>query len=50
MIAALEAGDQSAAAVDGKRDAIWGAVTAVLLIVAVVVKVLKTGAVGSPNT
>jgi hypothetical protein len=44
MIAALESGDRTAAAAEGKRAAIWGAVTAVLLIVAVVVMVLKTGA------
>ena len=44
IIIALESGDQAAAARDGKRAAIWGAVTIVLLIVAVVVMVLKTGA------
>jgi hypothetical protein len=43
MITALESGDRTAAARDGKRAAIWGAVTIVLLIVAVVVMVLKTG-------
>jgi len=41
IIAALESGDQVAAAADGKRAAIWGVVTIVLLIVAVVVMVLK---------
>jgi hypothetical protein len=44
MITALEAGDRTAAAAEGKRAAIWGVVTSVLLIVAVVVMVLKTGA------
>ncbi len=44
IISALESGDRAAAAADGKRAAIWGAVTIVLLIVAVVVMVLKTGA------
>jgi uncharacterized membrane protein len=44
IVAALESGDQAVAAGEGKRAAIWGAVTAVLLIVAVVVMVLKTGA------
>jgi hypothetical protein len=44
IVAALESGDQAAAATEGKRAAIWGAVTAVLLIVSVVVMVLKTGA------
>jgi hypothetical protein len=44
MISALETGDQATAAAEGKRAAIWGAITAVLLIVAVVVMVLKTGA------
>lgn len=44
IITALESGDRAAAARDGKRAAIWGAVTIVLLIVAVVVMVLKTGA------
>lgn len=43
MISALESGDQATAAEEGKRAAIWGAVTSVLLIVAVVVMVLKTG-------
>jgi hypothetical protein len=43
-IAALESGDRVTAAAEGKRAAIWGAVTSVLLIVAVVVMVLKTGA------
>ena len=42
IISALESGDRAAAAADGKRAAIWGAVTIVLLIVAVVVMVLKT--------
>jgi uncharacterized membrane protein len=44
IVSALESGDQATAAAEGKRAAIWGAVTAVLLIVAVVVMVLKTGA------
>ena len=44
IITALESGDRAAAARDGKKAAIWGAVTIVLLIVAVVVMVLKTGA------
>jgi hypothetical protein len=44
MIAALESGDRAIAAAEGKRAAIWGVVTSVLLIVAVVVMVLKTGA------
>ncbi|HET9201643.1 MAG TPA: hypothetical protein VFP67_00720 [Acidimicrobiia bacterium] len=44
MISALESGDRATAAAEGKRAAIWGAITAVLLIVAVVVMVLKTGA------
>jgi len=43
IITALESGDRAAAARDGKRAAIWGAVTIVLLIVSVVVMVLKTG-------
>jgi hypothetical protein len=43
IITALESGDRAAAARDGKMAAIWGAVTIVLLIVAVVVMVLKTG-------
>src|SRR5688572_14506683 len=43
IVTALESGDRAAAARDGKRAAIWGAVTIVLLIVAVVVMVLKTG-------
>jgi hypothetical protein len=43
IVAALESGDVAAAARDGKRAAIWGVVTVVLLIVAVVVMVLKTG-------
>jgi hypothetical protein len=43
IIAALESGDYPAAASEGKKVAIWGAVTAGLLIVAVVVMVLKTG-------
>jgi hypothetical protein len=42
IINALESGDRASAARDGKRAAIWGAVTVVLLIVAVVVMVLKT--------
>lgn len=44
LITALESGDYVAAAAVGKRAAIWGTVTGVLLIVAVVVMVLKTGA------
>jgi hypothetical protein len=44
MITALESGDRATAAAEGKRAAIWGVVTSVLLIVAVVVMVLKTGA------
>ncbi|MGH8871272.1 MAG: hypothetical protein ACRDWS_04800 [Acidimicrobiia bacterium] len=44
MIAALESGDPAKAAAEGKQSAIWGAVMGVLLIVAVVVMVLKTGA------
>lgn len=43
IIAALESGDYKAAATEGKKAAIWGSVTAGLLIVAVVVMVLKTG-------
>jgi hypothetical protein len=43
IVSALESGDQATAAAEGKRAAIWGAVTGVLLIVAVVVMVLKTG-------
>ena len=43
MIAALESRDFPAAAAQGKNTAIWGAVMAGLLIVAVVVMVLKTG-------
>jgi hypothetical protein len=43
IISALESGDTAAAARDGKQAAIWGAVTIVLLIVALVVMVLKTG-------
>jgi uncharacterized membrane protein len=44
IVSALESGDRATAATQGKRAAIWSAVTAVLLIVAVVVMVLKTGA------
>jgi hypothetical protein len=44
MVAALESGDRATAAAEGKRAAIWGLVTSVMLIVAVVVMVLKTGA------
>jgi hypothetical protein len=43
IIAALESGDHRTAASEGKKAAIWGTVTAGLLIVAVVVMVLKTG-------
>ena len=43
IIAALESGDYPTAASEGKKAAIWGTVTAGLLIVAVVVMVLKTG-------
>ena len=43
LIAALESGDQVTAAAEGKKAAIWGTVTAGLLIVAVVVMVVKTG-------
>ena len=44
VIAALECEDRATAAAEGKRAAIWGVVTSVLLILAVVVMVLKTGA------
>jgi hypothetical protein len=44
MVTALETGDRATAAAEAKRAAIWGLVTSVLLIVAVVVMVLKTGA------
>jgi len=43
LIAALESKDFPAAAAQGKNTAIWGALMAGLLIVAVVVMVLKTG-------
>ena len=43
LVAALENGDQAGAAAEAKRGAIWSAITAVLLIVAVIVMVLKTG-------
>lgn len=43
IVTALENGDRAVAAAEGKRTAIWGTVDAVLLIVAVVVMVLKTG-------
>jgi hypothetical protein len=43
IIAALESGDYEQAATEGKKAAIWGAVTTALLLVAVVVMVLKTG-------
>lgn len=43
IIAALESGDYETAATEGKKAAIWGAVTSALLIVVVVVMVLKTG-------
>lgn len=43
IIAALESGDYPTAASEGKKAAIWGTVTAGLLIVAVVVMVLKSG-------
>jgi len=43
IIAALESGDYEEAATEGKKAAIWGAVTVALLIVAVVVMVLETG-------
>jgi len=44
MITALESADYQTAAAIGKREAIWGAVTLALLIVAASVMVLKTGA------
>ena len=44
MITALESGDRATAAAEGKRAGIWGAVTSALLIVALIVMVLKTGA------
>ncbi|MEX1124057.1 MAG: hypothetical protein WD895_07235 [Acidimicrobiia bacterium] len=44
MVAALEASDHETAAGLGKRAAIWGTVTMALLIVAVSVMVMKTGA------
>ncbi|MDP9494369.1 MAG: hypothetical protein M3P87_03930 [Actinomycetota bacterium] len=44
LITALESADHQTAAAIGKRAAIWGAVTLALLIVAVSVMVLKTGA------
>jgi hypothetical protein len=44
MVTALESGDYETAAGLGKRAAIWGTVTIALLIVAVSVMVMKTGA------
>jgi len=44
MVTALEGADYETAASIGKRAAIWGAVTMALLIVAVSLMVLKTGA------
>jgi hypothetical protein len=44
MVAALESADYETAAGLGKRAAIWSAVTIALLIVAVSVMVMKTGA------
>lgn len=44
MVAALESDDYETAAQIGKRAAIWGSVTLALLIVAVSVMVMKTGA------
>lgn len=44
LIAALESADYETAAGLGKRAAIWGTVTGALLIVALVVMVMKTGA------
>ena len=44
MVTALQSADYDTAAVIGKREAIWGSVTIALLIVAVSVMVMKTGA------
>jgi uncharacterized membrane protein len=44
MVAALEGGDYDTAAGLGKQAAIWGSVSIALLIVAVAVMVMKTGA------
>jgi len=43
LIAAIEAGDRDGAAAEGKRAAIWGAISTVLLIVATITMVLKSG-------
>jgi len=42
-VAAIEAGDFAAAGAAGKKAAMWGRILAVLLVVALVVMVLKTG-------